>query len=54
MAKSYYNVIEVLVNICTADGGKLKIFLKHIIKIFFPNWGLSLLGNLEQKGTALY
>lgn len=29
MAKSYYNVIEVLVNICAADGGKLKIFLKH-------------------------
>ncbi len=29
MAKSYYNVIEVLVNICAVDNGKLKIFLKH-------------------------
>lgn len=29
MAKSYYNVIEVLVNICAASDGKLKIFLKH-------------------------
>ncbi|MCI9110659.1 MAG: NUDIX hydrolase [Bacilli bacterium] len=29
MAKSYYNVIEVLVNICAASDGKLKIFLRH-------------------------
>ena len=29
MAKSYYNVIEVLVNICAVDDGKLKIFLRH-------------------------
>lgn len=29
MAKSYYNIIEVLVNICAVDQGKLKIFLKH-------------------------
>lgn len=29
MAKSYYNVIEVLVNICAVHEGKLKIFLKH-------------------------